>query len=564
MKNIKNLLRVSFLALGLLFSAKQINAQTISNHIFGQNAWMPDTIGHTVLNGKLDQQWGNIKASNATIIRFGGAAADKDMPTNFQYIKMIDAIRANGMEPMIQVPFNKNQYTAQQAAVIVNYINVVMGRNIKYWIIGNEPDLAYAYNNASQIAAYIKPFASAMKAADPSILIIGPECASFNKNIVDGLTSGPDDITGKDQSGKYYIDIFSFHTYPFDGTQTRPQVISKLTSPGSFQDNLIYLNSRVAAANTAHGRTGTAAIKTALTEANISWQNSPTDGLNGAGANSFIGGQFIAEMMGIGMKNGLDIMNIWSVIEGNGTIALNIGYIDPNTNNKKPSYYHFKLLAENFKGSYVDGTSNVTNVKSFGSQNAQNTTVLVMNEDMTNNYNFTIRLNADAVTGNNPLKINIKAGIAVEYNDLIPNQSTMLLIFNPQGVLIKKIEYSLLVHAVSNLAPTAKEFGVPTAVVPINGESTNLKGFQINLFPNPANSKFTIELDRRNPEEKKFEIEIFDLLGRLIYNKKTVFLDRLQEIDLSGNSMAEAVYVVKVHEQEDKDNTRAKKIILFK
>jgi len=86
----------------------------------------------------------------------------------------------------------------------------------------------------------------------------------------------------------------------------------------------------------------------------------------------------------------------------------------------------------------------------------------------------------------------------------------------------------------------------------------------MNLFPNPANSKFTVEIDRRNPQEKKFEIEIFDILGRLIYTKTSVFLERKQEIDLSGNTMAEAVYIVKVHEHGDDDNTRAKKIILFK
>jgi len=86
----------------------------------------------------------------------------------------------------------------------------------------------------------------------------------------------------------------------------------------------------------------------------------------------------------------------------------------------------------------------------------------------------------------------------------------------------------------------------------------------VNLFPNPANSKFTIELDRKNPQQEKFEIEIFDIMGRLIYTKGTTFLESKQEIDLTGNTMAEAVYIVRVHEKRDKDNTRSTKIILFK
>ena len=73
--------------------------------------------------------------------------------------------------------------------------------------------------------------------------------------------------------------------------------------------------------------------------------NNSSDNLNGVGANSFIGGQFIAEMLGIGMKQGLDFINLWSVVEGN-TNALNIGFIDGSTNNKKPIYYHFKMMAD--------------------------------------------------------------------------------------------------------------------------------------------------------------------------------------------------------------------------
>ncbi len=467
MKRLKKVFGATLVTASLLFFCKSINAQSISNYIFGQNAWMPYAIGAAVYNGRLSQQWNNVRTSNATIIRFGGISSDRNMPTNAQYIQMIDDIRSNGMEPTIQVPFNNYQYTAQQAADIVRFINITSGKNIKYWSIGNEPDLGYSFTTAAQIAAYIRPFASAMKAIDPSILIIGPECASFNQSIYDGLTTpnGPNDITGRDGAGRFYVDVISFHTYPFNGSQTRAQVVSKLTSAGSLKDNLIHLNSQVAAANAVHGRVAATALKTAITEANIDWQNSPTDDLYGVGANSFIGGQFIAEMMGVAMKNGVGILNFWSIIEGNNQ-ALNIGYIDAFTGNKKPFYYHFQLLASNFNGNYVDGTSNISNIKSFGSQNAQNTNVLVMNEDQTNNYNYTVRLNTAPIAGANPLKININAGIAAEYNDLIQNQSSMLLTFDPNGVLVKKCIYSLASHASLNLPPACQTFSIPPNPTP--------------------------------------------------------------------------------------------------
>src|SRR5436190_13794163 len=231
MKTLKKLFQASLLSLRLAFAAdNMMEAQTIPTNFFGQNAWMPDSVGNVKYYGKLRQNWGKIRDSKAAIVRFGGIAPDNHMPTNFQYIQMIDSIRAKGMEPILQVPFHRGAYTAQQAAAIVQYVNVTKGKNVLYWIIGNEPDLDYAYTSASQVAAYFKPFASAMKAVDPGIKIIGPECAWYNTGIINGLTTpgGPDDITGKDAAGRYYVDIISFHYYGFNGTQSRNDVMTKL------------------------------------------------------------------------------------------------------------------------------------------------------------------------------------------------------------------------------------------------------------------------------------------------------------------------------------------------
>ena len=100
MKNLKKIFNAGILAVGM-FTAAQTQAQVIPNTFFGQNAWMPDTIGTQVLGGKLHQNWGAIKDSKAQVIRFGGISADRERPTNYQYIKMIDSVRAKGMEPVI-------------------------------------------------------------------------------------------------------------------------------------------------------------------------------------------------------------------------------------------------------------------------------------------------------------------------------------------------------------------------------------------------------------------------------------------------------------------------------
>jgi len=569
MKKIKNVLRYSLLTMGLFLAFAKGQSQTIPAHFFGQNAWMPDTIGNAfacteppcIFNGKLHKQWGNVQNSGAATVRFGGIAADNNMPTDYQYIKMIDSIRAHGMEPIIQVPFKNYRYSAQQAAAIVKYVNITKGKQVKYWSIGNEPDLGYSFTMSSQVAAYIKSFATAMKKEDPSILIMGPECAWFNQNIMNGLTTpnGPDDITGKDAYGRYYLDVISFHTYPFNGSQTRAQVISKLTSAGSLQDNLIYLNTRVASCNTAHNRTGTAALKTAITEANINWQNDPGDNLYGVGANSFIGGQFWAEMLAIAMENKVDFVNFWSVAEGNNT-ASNIGYIDPSTNAKKPSYYHFKMLADNFKGNYVNGTTNLANVKSFGSQNAQQIAVMIMNQELSGSYNYTIKLNTAAIAGNNPLKININAGLSNEYTDVIQNQSTVLLVFNSAGALVKKYEYSLIGNAVANLPPTFTQYGT-TPVVENKAEEG--PDFEIaKVFPNPTNGKFHIQLNKLNVYEHKYEIEVFNMEGRLVLTKgPALFVKGKEEVDLLFTDLASGLYIVRVKRG---DVLKTAKVVLVK
>jgi hypothetical protein len=572
MKNLKKIFQTSILALGLAFSADKLSAQTIPTNFYGQNAWMPDTIGNVSYGGKLHQQWGNIKDSKASIIRFGGIAPDQNMPTNYQYIKMIDSVRAKGMEPIIQVPFHNWKYSAQQAAQIVQYINVTKGKGIQYWIIGNEPDLEYQYTNASQVANYIRPFASAMKAIDPNIKIIGPETAWYDTNILNGLTTpgGPDDITGTDASGRYYVDIISFHYYGFSGNQSRNDVITKLTSPSNLNDNLATLASRLSSCNTSHNRTGNAALKMAVTEANVGYKNSSSDNLYGNGANSFVGAQFIAEMFSVGLKNGVNFMNVWSVVEGNST-DLNIGYIDPSTGHKKPSYYHFQMMADNIKGNFISATTNQPNVKAFGSNNGQYTTLMILNQDLANNFNFTVRFNNSAVTGNNALKINLNAGIGNEYSGVISGQSSMVLVFNSAGALVKKIEYSLENHAAANLPPTVTQYsggtGNNTTVTGVdeNGSDiVSMKGFQMKAFPNPAKSKFTIELDRKNVLDKDMEIEVFDLMGRLVHKQTSVFNERQQVVDLTGNSIAEAVYIVRVHEADDKENKRSVKMVLFK
>ncbi|HEX6904656.1 MAG TPA: fibronectin type III domain-containing protein [Thermoanaerobaculia bacterium] len=443
---------------------------TISPLFFGINAWMPYQIGAHKYYGKLETKWADIQASGVRIMRYGGNGVDHHADPTWvdpndstkstlgQYLTLVDTMRSYGIEPVLQVPVYGSAYSASQAADIVRYINVTHGRAVKYWVIGNEPDLdsgAYNYTTAAQIAGYIKPFASAMKAVDPSIKIIGPETTWYDTSLIYDLTrcdNSADDITGADGNGNYYVDIISFHLYNgFSGTQTRSQVITKLMSAGGLNDDLIDLKDRLDGCN---GRTGEDALQIAITEANVNYQNPSGDSLTGVGAKSFLGGQFWAEILGIAMQHGVAFVNFWSAIEGN-----ELGYISGDGTIKRPAYEHFKMVAQNFRGDWVAAAdNNQANVKTFAAKDTDQIAVMIMNQDQSSSFNYTVRLNTGAVSGVNPLKINVDAGVAVEYSGTIATESSIVLVFDAAGNIKKKIEYKLNGHASSGLPPSVTNY----------------------------------------------------------------------------------------------------------
>jgi hypothetical protein len=124
------------------------------------------------------------------------------------------------------------------------------------------------------------------------------------------------------------------------------------------------------------------------------------------------------------------------------------------------------------------------------------------------------------------------------------------LIFNGQGQLIKKYEYSLNNHAVSNLEPTVTQFIATGVAEQLNGEGTGPE-FEIkNVFPNPTNAKVNIQLNKPNREEREYGIEVFDMQGRLVITKKGYFFKGTEELDLSQYNLSSAMYIVRVKYQK--------------
>ncbi len=136
--------------------------------------------------------------SRRPYLRVGGYNNDANTPDTFdnaQLDAMVAYARAIGAEPILQVPHlaadsTGAPATAANAAAMVTYANVTKGYGIKYFSIGNEPDLydsaglpadstkpAIPGYTTDQYCASVTAYVTAMKAVDPTIKIVGPDLA---------------------------------------------------------------------------------------------------------------------------------------------------------------------------------------------------------------------------------------------------------------------------------------------------------------------------------------------------------------------------------------------------
>ena len=352
--------------------------------------------------------------------------------------------------------------------------------------------------SAAIIASYIREFATKMKDKDNTIKIIGPELAKYgNDNLTDGggtyynpsnkimddLINNPANassitgtITSGNGTGKYYIDYVSFHYYP-----DPPSRSAVIADPSNTQ-NGFYGNVRndgvsnqwkglaemIVNNSTGRALTGSTALGIACTEFNLDNNNISNDESSPTGyANmvkdedyrSFLGGQWMAEVLGQAMNSGIQFMCPWSVQEGSPGCDGGMGYISAcgGSNAKRPTYWHYKMIAENFAGTFLTNlyTSNGANHKAFAYKNTTTSElgVIVINQDIQSprgtdviTKSFRINFNNSTPSGSYDMKFyfNGSASAIAEYSCTIKNEATMLLVFDTNtGVLKKRVEYSL-------------------------------------------------------------------------------------------------------------------------
>ncbi len=335
---------------------------------FGQNYW------------SWVKAWGNpvaavesqTKELGIQLLRAGGANNDQQAPEPFTEAEIdgfIAYAQSIGAEPLLQVPVLKNvagePATAEDAAAMVRYVNQTKQYGVRYFSIGNEPDLyeeqghVAAGYNASAFCKTFASFASAMKAVDPNIVILGPDLSWKYQG-------GNDWLTPFLQECGSSVDVVAVHRYPLAPTACTEAAAYADAAP--FRQIISSL--RQIMKNTGQGEK-----PLALTEANITWDGEPAKSILPASPGTFPAALWLADSLGVALEEQLFSTNYWSLAEG-----WTLGFYDGTK--PRPASHVLKLFSQHFGSAalHVTGAPAGSSVYAGRDVDAGRTSVFVVNK----------------------------------------------------------------------------------------------------------------------------------------------------------------------------------------
>ena len=428
----KPLLWALVLVLGL--GPKVVGAQDISPWLVGQNHWLADG-DEGGRPGHLHLLWPRVAESGVRLVRIGGNGYEHHFPERERLVAMVEAIRGIGAEPLLQVP---RSFTGEQAAELVRSFNASAPGTVKFWSIGNEP-LLREPDIIDEVHEYLVRIATAMKQADPTIKIFVFDECEMRTAAFAALCGGSLDITGTKVNGDWMVDGFTFHRYPNGETYSREDVV--LRSSGDIRRQAEELVAMMAKADEKHGRTAEDRLQWGLTEVNLTYRN-PDREADGIGNPSFLAGQFMAEVFGIGMELGAFTVAPWCISETD-RVETDFGYLGlPPTFHPRSSYYHVQMMARHMVGRFVPSSTGDTNVKSIATRSDQALAVMILNESQDRDMDYEILFGREA-SSEKPLVVRVDAALPARYAGRLPRQTSVLLLFDGQGKAILQYRYGV-------------------------------------------------------------------------------------------------------------------------
>ena len=189
-------------------------------------------------------------------------------------------------------------------------------------------------------------------------------------------------------------------------------------------------------------------------------------------------------------------------------------------------------MSLNNKTAFAASTDNKTLVKVVSTKDNTGTTVMILNQELTTSYNYTIRLDNTPIATASALKINIDKGQATEYTSTltIPAQATQVVVFDNAGNVQKIIEYSLT-DAQNQTAPR---------VVYTGSVVTDIKTPENLQYITQDGSELKFALSKLNAQSD-FRLSIYTIAGRLVYSKR--IQQSCQNISIDKRILGKGIFI---------------------
>jgi hypothetical protein len=351
---------------GMLSVDSTIDLGPISPYIYGSN-YGPWT---AVPPGKMQEALN----SHVTALRFpGGNWGDQNDIQSYQFDSFITLCEKMGAVPTISVRLLGG--TPEAAAQLVRYANIEKGYQIRYWSIGNEPDLFERLPNVEYDTVRFnrewRAIAMAMKAVDSTILLMGPELSGgYSSN----FATNPKDTAGRDWMTEFLkangdlTDIVTYHRYPFPLSNYADNVtIDQLRQdPPEWTRTIRYLRDLIYA-TTGHD------LPIAVTEAN---SNSAPVVQGEASPDSYYNAIWWADILGRMIDANVFMVNQFVLTTASGQSG---GWGLIAISGVRPTYYVYQMY-HNFGTEKVYAASGIPGVSVYAAKREDGTlTIMVIN-----------------------------------------------------------------------------------------------------------------------------------------------------------------------------------------
>lgn len=412
-----SLVGMMFFALSGSFLCAAQAEPSSSLMLMGTNCWWHDPG---------DRAWDMCAKAHVAMVRIGGGAYDRKMPDDQTLASYVRRIQVMGAEPLIQV---SSRDTPERAAEILRMFNkdLITGKKVRYWSIGNEPWLRFGRPGQDKlpglVEAYFKPIAAAMKLADPSILIAGPDECDYLGRTYEALFGGKNDISGKVPGKDYhYCDIVTWHRYPGDDNEPGLGEIEDV------RQRMARCQKLVLRVNEQSGRSGPKALRWGITEFNA------TDGKR---VHTFDAGQLFGGVLGYAHLYGASCALSWSIYESGGNRGkTDFSLFDGKELNPRPSYWHLAMWGSDFTGESVPVISNRKSAIGFASRNKDRLSVMLLNTGTGEPIRYAMAFSGSGSSAGADFVVDI--GKAGAYQGVLGPQSTQVLIFSGGKVIRKQ------------------------------------------------------------------------------------------------------------------------------